>query len=167
MRTGRSVEAGTASHLTPASWQLCLSIFTRKLHFTGVHSHSKSVSVPSNLQFQPANTKRVEESERKKEKEVLGLSSLTFEKGLVPEIYTGTMYLWMGFARPSPAFCSNLIHTGQNLCRSSNLLDDFFFFSKRKFKYQTLSKGAQIHSPDSESSRNRQGFKYHPPVALA
>lgn len=26
---------------------------------------------------------------------------------------------------------------------------------------------AQIQSPDSVPSRNRQGFKYHPPVALA
>lgn len=158
MRTGRSVEAGTASHLTPASWQLCLSIFTRKLHFTGVHSHSKSVSVPSNLQFQPANTKRVEESERKKEKEVLGLSSLTFEKGLVPEIYTGTMYLWMGFARPSPAFCSNLIHTGQNLCRSSNLLDDFFFFLQAEIQVSDSQQRGTDSLPRFRVQQKQAGF---------
>lgn len=45
----------------------------------------------------------------------------------------------------------------------------FFFFlqGNGKSKYQTFSKGAQIQSPDSESSRNRQGFKYHSPDALA
>lgn len=94
------------------------------------------------------------------------MSSLTSEKGLVPEIHVGGMYLWMEFARPSPAFCSNLTHAGRISAEAVSCLPVFFCKGMGNPSSAALRQGAQIHSLASASSKNRLDFDYHPSVAL-